>query len=120
MPTETAAVVAPEAEAEPRAEDPIAADPSAAEETLAPMDDAGPDAGIADGEKAAPAADMPATASAAPADILSEEEQSIRELLREMIQEELLGELGQRFSRNLRAVIRREVAVAIDDHLDRL
>lgn len=49
-----------------------------------------------------------------------EEEQSIRDLLREMIQEELHGELGERFSRNLRAVIRREVASAIDDQLDRL
>lgn len=45
------------------------------------------------------------------------EEQSIRDLLREMIQEELHGELGERFSRNLRAVIRREVASAIDDYL---
>lgn len=48
-----------------------------------------------------------------------EEEQSIRDLLREMIQEELHGELGERFSRNLRAVIRREVAAAIDEQLDR-
>lgn len=48
------------------------------------------------------------------------EEQSIRDLLREMIQEELHGELGERFSRNLRAVIRREVAAAIDEYLDRL
>lgn len=48
-----------------------------------------------------------------------EEERSISELLREMIQEELHGELGQRFSRNLRAVIRREVAAAIEDQLDR-
>ncbi|WCR09950.1 hypothetical protein JHW45_12835 [Paracoccus stylophorae] len=47
-------------------------------------------------------------------------EQRIRDLLRDMIQEELHGELGERFSRNLRAVIRREVAAAIDDQLDRL
>ncbi|MBU3029924.1 hypothetical protein [Paracoccus marinaquae] len=47
------------------------------------------------------------------------EEQSIRDLLREMIREELHGELGERFSRNLRAVIRREVAAAIDDQLER-
>lgn len=47
------------------------------------------------------------------------EEQSIRDLLREMIQEELHGELGERFSRNLRAVIRREVAAAIEDSLER-
>ena len=48
------------------------------------------------------------------------EEETIREWLREMIREELLGELGQRFSRNLRSLIRREVAVTIDDQLDRL
>ncbi|WP_295042428.1 hypothetical protein [uncultured Paracoccus sp.] len=50
---------------------------------------------------------------------LNDEEQSIRDLLREMVQEELNGELGERFSANLRAVIRREIAAAIDAHLDR-
>ncbi|WEF23636.1 hypothetical protein [Paracoccus sp. S3-43] len=49
----------------------------------------------------------------------TDEEQSIRDLLREMVQEELNGELGERFSANLRAVIRREIAAAIDAHLDR-
>ena len=48
-----------------------------------------------------------------------DEDRAIRELLREMVQEELNGELGQRFSANLRAVIRREIAAAIDAHLDR-
>lgn len=48
-----------------------------------------------------------------------DEEQGIRDLLREMVQEELNGELGERFSANLRAVIRREIAAAIDAHLDR-
>ncbi|AUH32555.1 hypothetical protein [Paracoccus tegillarcae] len=48
------------------------------------------------------------------------DEASIREVIRELIQEELHGELGQRFSRNLRAVIRREVAASIDEHLERL
>lgn len=48
------------------------------------------------------------------------DEASIREVIREIIQEELHGELGQRFSRNLRAVIRREVAASIDEHLERL
>lgn len=43
----------------------------------------------------------------------------IRELLREMVQDELNGSLGERFSANLRAVIRREVAAAIDTYLDR-
>jgi len=32
----------------------------------------------------------------------------------------LQGEMGQRFSRNLRAVIRREIAAAMDDQLDRI
>lgn len=45
--------------------------------------------------------------------------QVIRDLLREMVQEELNGELGERFSANLRAVIRREVAAAIEAQLDR-
>lgn len=49
----------------------------------------------------------------------SDEEHGIRDLLREMVQEELNGELGERFSANLRAVIRREIAAAIDAHLDR-
>ncbi|WP_374301902.1 hypothetical protein [Paracoccus sp. (in: a-proteobacteria)] len=48
-----------------------------------------------------------------------DKDQDIRDLLREMVQEELNGELGQRFSANLRAVIRREVASAIDAQLDR-
>ncbi len=48
------------------------------------------------------------------------DEATVRDVIRELIQEELHGELGQRFSRNLRAVIRREVAAAIDDHLERL
>lgn len=47
------------------------------------------------------------------------EDQAIRELLREMVQEELNGELGERFSANLRALIRREVAAAVEQQLDR-
>lgn len=46
-------------------------------------------------------------------------EQIIRDTIREMIQEEMHGELGLRFSRNLRAMIRREVAAAIEENLDR-
>lgn len=104
------------------AADPVVADMPGAGEAPASAEIAAPDAEPAEGDlaTAAPVEDRPAAAAESPAEILSEEEQSIRELLREMIQEELLGELGQRFSRNLRAVIRREVAVAIDDHLDRL
>lgn len=48
------------------------------------------------------------------------EDPELRSLLREMIQEELQGEMGQRFSSNLRAVIRREVATMIDQHLERI
>ncbi|RJL07058.1 hypothetical protein [Paracoccus siganidrum] len=119
IPPEPVAVMAPGAE-------PVVADMPAAGEAPASAEIAAPDAELgagaaeADLATAAPVEDRPAAAAESPAEILSEEEQSIRELLREMIQEELLGELGQRFSRNLRAVIRREVAVAIDDHLDRL
>ncbi|MCZ0961508.1 hypothetical protein [Paracoccus benzoatiresistens] len=50
---------------------------------------------------------------------MEDAEQDIRALLREMVQEELNGELGERFSANLRAVIRREVAAAIEAQLDR-
>ncbi|WP_255329710.1 hypothetical protein [Paracoccus albicereus] len=44
---------------------------------------------------------------------------AMRALVREIIGEELHGELGTRFARNLRAVIRREVAAAIEDQMDR-
>ena len=57
--------------------------------------------------------------SAGAAEIAALSDVGLRDLLREMIQEELHGELGERFSRNLRSVIRREVAAAIDDQLDR-
>ncbi|WP_265500628.1 hypothetical protein [Paracoccus beibuensis] len=42
---------------------------------------------------------------------------SLRQHLNQMIQEELQGEMGARFSSNIRAVIRREVATAMDDRL---
>ncbi|MEE2862550.1 MAG: hypothetical protein VYB46_17345 [Pseudomonadota bacterium] len=45
------------------------------------------------------------------------DEGSLRERLNEMIREELQGEMGARFSSNIRAVIRREVATAVDDRL---
>lgn len=51
--------------------------------------------------------------------LLKADDPSLRDLLRTIIQEELQGEMGQRFSSNLRAVIRREVAVVIDQHLER-
>lgn len=71
-----------------------------------------------------PVAELAAAADAFDAEIkaqadLEATEQDIRDMLREMVQEELNGELGQRFSANLRAVIRREVAAAIDAQLDR-
>ena len=47
------------------------------------------------------------------------EDPALRALVREIIGEELHGELGTRFARNLRAVIRREVAAAIEDQMDR-
>ena len=73
-----------------------------------------------DSQPAAPEpADDRAIMGAQAVDPMNEEE-TIREWVREIIREELLGELGQRFSRNLRSLIRREVAVTIDDQLDRL
>ena len=47
-----------------------------------------------------------------------EEMAQLRILLREMVREELQGEMGERFSGNLRAVIRREVADSLDRHLE--
>lgn len=47
-------------------------------------------------------------------------DQGMQAELQEMIKAELLGELGERFSRNLRVVIRREVAAAIDAQIDRI
>lgn len=75
-----------------------------------------PEAAQATADIQAPAAGQGALAEAPP----EADEESIRELLRDMIREELHGELGERFSRNLRAVIRREVASAIEDFLDRV
>ncbi|MBK4217045.1 hypothetical protein JJJ17_14020 [Paracoccus caeni] len=41
----------------------------------------------------------------------------IRKMVRSMVRDELHGSLGERFSHNLHAVIRREIATAIDEHL---
>lgn len=71
---------------------------------------------VAEADSHAAPIDAPSTITGlAPED----EEASIRDLLREMIQEELHGELGERYSRNIRTLIRREVAAAIDAHLER-
>lgn len=70
-------------------------------------------------------AEVDAAQEAAEADVedasllLKADDPALRDLLRTIIQEELQGEMGQRFSSNLRAVIRREVAVVIDQHLER-
>ncbi|RNF35238.1 hypothetical protein A7A09_006340 [Paracoccus methylarcula] len=52
--------------------------------------------------------------------IIEDEVKGVRSQIREMIQGELQGELGQRFSRNLRIVIRREIAAAVEDQFDRV
>lgn len=52
--------------------------------------------------------------------IIEDDVKGVRSQIREMIQGELQGELGQRFSRNLRIVIRREIAAAVDDQFDRV
>ncbi|ODT58794.1 MULTISPECIES: hypothetical protein [Paracoccus] len=48
------------------------------------------------------------------------EDGSLRAHLKEMIREELEGEMGARFSGNLRAVVRREIATALDERLTHL
>ncbi|RJE87876.1 hypothetical protein D3P04_02825 [Paracoccus onubensis] len=52
--------------------------------------------------------------------VIEDDVKGVRSQIREMIQSELQGELGERFSRNLRIVIRREIAAAVDDQFDRL
>ncbi len=74
---------------------------------------------VSEPAQASVAESVPAVAATVTGLAPEDEEASIRDLLREMIQEELHGELGERFSRNIRAVIRREVAAAIDAHLER-
>ncbi|WP_207101211.1 hypothetical protein [Paracoccus shandongensis] len=71
-----------------------------------------------------PVAELAAAAEAFDAELQAQADgestdQDIRDMLREMVQEELNGELGQRFSANLRAVIRREVAAALEAQMDR-
>lgn len=51
---------------------------------------------------------------------IEDDAKGVRSQIRELIQCEMQGELGQRFSRNLRIVIRREIAAAIDDQFDRV
>lgn len=48
------------------------------------------------------------------------EDNSLRARLQDMIRDELAGEMGARFSGNLQAVIRREVASGLDDRLTHL
>lgn len=52
--------------------------------------------------------------------VIEDDVKGVRSQIREMIQSELQGELGERFSRNLRIVIRREIAAAVDDQFDRV
>lgn len=52
--------------------------------------------------------------------VIEDDVKGVRGQIREIIQSELQGELGQRFSRNLRIVIRREIAAAVDDQFDRV
>lgn len=48
------------------------------------------------------------------------DDKTMRTHLQEMIREELEGEMGARFSGNLRAVVRREIATALDERLTHL
>lgn len=98
-----------DAPADPKPTATIGAEPSAPAEPAALL--------LSDPQIVPEAADM--LADAVDDQPLDDEEASIRDLLREMIQEELHGAMGERFSGNIRAVIRREVAAAIDQHLER-
>lgn len=62
------------------------------------------DNGLADGVRAP---------VARPAPIL--DEQGIRDLVSEIVREELQGELGDRIGRNLRKIIRREIAAVLEE-----
>lgn len=68
------------------------------------------------------AAPTPCTPCAIPASTAepTSDGEILRGHLREIIREELQGEMGARFSANLRAVIRREIAAAVDAQIDRL
>ena len=63
-----------------------------------------PGAGLAEGLDAGPAA---------PAPIL--DEQSLRVLINAIVREELQGELGDRINRNLRKLIRQEIAAILEE-----
>ncbi|WP_411838642.1 hypothetical protein [Paracoccus sp. ME4] len=76
--------------------------------------------------QAAPAPVPPAVPEVPVAQIVTQtvdqimDDAAMRARLKEMIREELEGEMGARFSGNLRAVVRREVAAALDDRLTHL
>ncbi|MDO5633153.1 MAG: hypothetical protein Q4G22_15165 [Paracoccus sp. (in: a-proteobacteria)] len=93
---------------------------SAAEALAADLDPVIADQG-GDVEQAPPAVARPALSDLdlAFGNDTGDADQALREMIRDIVQQELHGELGQRFSRNLRAVIRREVLAAIEDNFDR-
>ncbi|QBX35468.1 hypothetical protein E4191_12785 [Paracoccus liaowanqingii] len=68
------------------------------------------------------AADIPILSTEMVAQALTEAlvDDSLRSQVLEMIRDELAGEMGARFSGNLQAVIRREVAAGLDDRLTHL
>jgi hypothetical protein len=55
----------------------------------------------------------PGEADAAPADEMTYDEQILRDLVRDLIREELQGALGERITRNVRKLVRAEIARAI-------
>ena len=65
---------------------------------------AGPGALLADGIEGGPAAPAPAL-----------DEQALREMINGIVREELQGELGDRIGRNLRKLIRREIAQILEE-----
>ncbi len=76
-----------------------------------------PDDHWADRAEAEAVAELRATGQgetdAAPADELTYDEQILRDLVRDLIREELQGALGERITRNVRKLVRAEIARAI-------
>ncbi len=72
------------------------------------------------GQDAAPAPQLPVAQIVAQTVAHIMDDKTMRAHLQEMIREELEGEMGARFSGNLRAVVRREIASALDERLTHL
>lgn len=103
---------------EPAIEEPVALQAIPSEEAEAPAELTSAAAQGAPGEEGrAPAPDTlspePAADASAPPPVSWPDEATLRALVAEAVREELRGELGERLTRNLRKLVRREVMQAI-------